>query len=96
MARIQLAIANPVEAFDELSWRRAWQRFGPLTLSVLAGHVLVLGLLLQGDEVWRRGWAQVQAWVGANADPTKNNTLAQGSAGSTSSQYKAKDALQRP
>jgi len=38
----------------------------------------------------------VQAWVGANADPTKNNTLAQGSAGSTSSQYKAKDALQRP
>ena len=96
MARIQLAIANPVEAFDELSWRRAWQRFGPLTLSVLAGHVLVLGLLLQGDEVWRRGWAQVQAWVGAERDSAMDSTSPQGSSRSTSSQYKAEDALQRP
>ena len=96
MARIHLAIANPVEAFDELSWRRSWQRFGPLTLCVLAGHVLVLGMLLQGDEVWRRGWAQVQAWVGAEADPAMDSTSPQGSARSNSSQYKAEDALQRP
>jgi len=96
MARIHLAIANPVEAFDELTWRRAWQRFGPLTLSVLAGHVLVLGMLLQGDEVWRRGWAQVQAWVGANADPAMGSASPQGSALSNSSQYKLENALKRP
>jgi len=96
MARIHLAIANPVEAFDELTWRRAWQRFGPLTLCVLAGHVLVLGMLLQGDEVWRRGWAQVQAWVGADADPAMDSTSPQGSARSTSSQYKLENVLKRP
>jgi hypothetical protein len=96
MARIHLAIANPVEAFDELSWRKSWQRFGPLTLTVLAGHVLVLGMLLQGDEVWRRGWAQVQAWVGADADPAMDSTSPQGSARSTSSQYKLENVLKRP
>ena len=96
MARIHLAIANPVEAFDELSWRRSWQRFGTLTLCVLAGHVLVLGLLLQGDEVWRRGWAQVQALVGADADPAMGSASPQGSARSTSSKNKADNALQRP
>jgi hypothetical protein len=96
MARIHLAIANPVEAFDELSWCRLWQRFGPLTLCVLAGHVLVLGMLLQGDEVWRRGWAQVQAWVGANADPAMDSASPQGSARSNSSQYKLENALKRP
>jgi len=96
MARIHLAMANPEEAFDELSWRRSWQRFGPLTLCVLAGHVLVLGMLLQGDEVWRRGWAQVQAWVGADADPAMDSTSPQGSARSTSSQYKLENVLKRP
>jgi hypothetical protein len=96
MALIHLAIANPEEAFDELSWRRSWQRFGPLTLCVLAGHVLVLGMLLQGDEVWRRGWAQVQALVGADADPAMGSASPQGSARSTSSKNKADNALQRP
>jgi len=96
MARIHLAMANPEEAFDELSWRRSWQRFGPLTLCVLAGHVLVLGMLLQGDEVWRRGWAQVQAWVGADADPAMDSISPQGSARSTSSQYKLENVLKRP
>ncbi len=96
MARIHLAIANPVEAFDELSWRRSWQRFGPLTLCVLAGHVLELGVLLQGEEVWRRGWAQVQAWVGAYGDQAMDSTSPQGSARSTSSKNKADNALQRP
>jgi hypothetical protein len=62
----------------------------------LAGHVLVLGMLLQGDEVWRRGWAQVQAWVGANADPAMDSTSPQGSARSNSSQYKLENALKRP
>jgi len=93
MARIHLAIANPVESFDELSWRKSWQRFGPLTLCVLAGHVLVLGMLLQGDELWRRGWAQLQAWVGAKADPAMDSTSPQGPAGTKN---KVEGALQRP
>ena len=96
MARIHLAIANPEEAFHELSWHRSWQRFGLLTLCVLAGHVLVLGMLLQGEEVWRRGWAQVQAWVGAKGDPAMDSTSPQGSSRSNSSKHKAEDALQRP